>query len=112
MDYENQATMLGSYAQKQAQAAVYAQLGDQPEQPSLNRILARIERATDSAREIASRLEHHSDVLHGSPPKADSAGQIKPVRSGLVGSIEAALDCLESALGTADNEARRACTLA
>lgn len=78
----------------------------------LARIVLRISGLLASANEIGLRLETNADKVYGGcPEKAGSASACAPVRAGLIGEIEDALDRLFAALEFASKQVGRNCTL-
>lgn len=102
-------TALGAM-QAQAQAQAQAQI---PREGELEGLIARVLRMTQDVEETAARLRRHADVVFGERPENSAgANAPTPVRTGLVGQLQDALDCLERANARTGVEAARNCALA
>lgn len=84
---------------------------DRPES-ELEAIATRIGQHADAAYELAAKLRHHADSVHGSLPECEKANACGSIRSGQLGAIYDALDRLASAQSELAEQAGRNCTLA
>lgn len=113
MDFSNQSS--NPYASMQGSAAGTMPSAANTLRPEseLEALVARVYSMAKDVEEIAVRMRNHADAVFGERPEAVAGANVPtPVRSGLLGSLQDALDSLDHAHAYAGVQAERNCALA